>query len=467
MSDKKRKSFSDINKKYSFLDEGVEGLKNRNVTRDEEARRRTMSENSEKNNRQGRNQQTHRNPRSNNNRQDFRDHTIKMDAQAIEKERRRVEMKARREREQKRKKRLTISVFLGIVIVVIVAFAFKTWLDKGNAKTNPIVATEPAEKKQNKETDVETLKGFVVTTKATKCFEDSNDSSTELKEILAGEYLEKYGTVDEFTKIKYQGTEGYVHTVDITEISKEDELKVIDGILIVNNKYTLPEEYEAGKNSEANTNFDIMVKAAKTDDVNIKVASDYRSYELQKNNSYDSEGISAYGEYLSDGSQVPAGASEHQTGLAFDVYGEYDNKYSKNFADSKEYKWLKENAHKYGFIIRYPEGKEEITGRKAEPWHLRYVGTKAAKEIHANNQTLEEYLGLVKNTGNEDENTNNELKENNNSNNDEKNNSSADNNSSNNNDSNSLDNNSNEENNNRSSNKKEDSDNSKNNENNN
>ncbi|HHX69001.1 MAG: M15 family metallopeptidase [Miniphocaeibacter sp.] len=413
MSDKKRKSFSDINKKYSFLDEGVEGLKNRNSTRDEEARRRVMSEKSEKNNRQNVNQQVRRNTKNNQTRENFRDHTIKMDAQAIEKERRRVEMKARREREQKRKKRLMISVFVGVIIVVLLAFTIKTLLDNKNAKTNPVVATDTSEKTKVKDVDTEMLKGFVVTTKATKCFEESKDSSTELKEIQAGEYLEKFGTVDEFTKIKYKGIEGYVHTVDIAEISKENEFKVIDGILIVNNDYRLPEEYEAGKNAEASTSYDIMVKAAKTDGVSIKVASDYRSYELQKNNSYNSEGISEYGEYLSDGSPVPAGASEHQTGLAFDVYGDYEAKYSKNFVESTEYKWIKENAHKYGFIIRYPEGKEEITGRKAEPWHLRFVGTKVAKEMYANNQTLEEYLGLVKNVANEEEDSiNNENKEN-------------------------------------------------------
>ena len=62
------------------------------------------------------------------------------------------------------------------------------------------------------------------------------------------------------------------------------------------------------------------------------------------------------------------------------------------FEDSIEFNWMKKNAHKYGFILRYPKGKEHITGFKYEPWHYRYVGIKSAKEIYENNLTLEEYL---------------------------------------------------------------------------
>lgn len=86
------------------------------------------------------------------------------------------------------------------------------------------------------------------------------------------------------------------------------------------------------------------------------------------------------------------GHSEHQTGLAIDVEGsnmDYDN-----FEKSKEYVWMKDNAHKFGFILRYPKGKEHITGFKFEPWHYRYVGIKNATYIYQNNLTLEEFLKL-------------------------------------------------------------------------
>lgn len=84
------------------------------------------------------------------------------------------------------------------------------------------------------------------------------------------------------------------------------------------------------------------------------------------------------------------GHSEHQTGLSLDVEG--SNRDYDNFEKSPEFIWMKENAHKYGFIMRYPKGKEFITGFKYEPWHYRYVGKEVAKYIYENNLTLEEYL---------------------------------------------------------------------------
>ena len=83
------------------------------------------------------------------------------------------------------------------------------------------------------------------------------------------------------------------------------------------------------------------------------------------------------------------GHSEHQTGLAVDVEGsnhDYDD-----FENSKEFAWMKKNAHLFGFILRYPEGKTTITGFKYEPWHYRYVGKDVAKIIYEENLTLEEY----------------------------------------------------------------------------
>ena len=84
------------------------------------------------------------------------------------------------------------------------------------------------------------------------------------------------------------------------------------------------------------------------------------------------------------------GYSEHQTGLAVDIANktlDYDN-----FENTEEFKWVKDNAHKYGFILRYPKNKTNITGYKYEPWHFRYVGKNIAKYIYINNITLEEYI---------------------------------------------------------------------------
>lgn len=94
-------------------------------------------------------------------------------------------------------------------------------------------------------------------------------------------------------------------------------------------------------------------------------------------------------------SAVP-GHSEHETGLAIDVSGS-DGKCAAEdcFGGTKEAEWLAKHAPEYGFIIRYPEGKEDITGYKYEPWHLRYVGTEISSDIAERGITLEEYYNAV------------------------------------------------------------------------
>lgn len=88
------------------------------------------------------------------------------------------------------------------------------------------------------------------------------------------------------------------------------------------------------------------------------------------------------------------GASEHHTGLAIDFIAAGKTELDESFAATGQGKWLKENAWKYGFILRYPEDKQEITGIIYEPWHFRYVGKEHAEKIKENGQCLEEYLGL-------------------------------------------------------------------------
>ncbi len=139
---------------------------------------------------------------------------------------------------------------------------------------------------------------------------------------------------------------------------------------------------------EAKIAFEKLAKDAKQLGYRIVAVSAYRDYDYQNElfNYYVKEkGL----DYALECSAKP-GHSEHQTGLAVDVEGE--NKDYDNFLDTKEFTWMKNNSYKYGFILRYPKGKEHITGFKFEPWHYRYVGIKIAKEIYEKNITLEEYL---------------------------------------------------------------------------
>lgn len=139
---------------------------------------------------------------------------------------------------------------------------------------------------------------------------------------------------------------------------------------------------------EAKEAFEKLSSEASALGYRIVAVSAYRDYSYQNElfNYYVKEkGL----EYALNCSAKP-GHSEHQTGLAVDVEGE--NKDYDNFEDTKEFNWMKDNAHRFGFILRYPKGKEDITGFKYEPWHYRYVGVEIATEIYNKNITLEEYL---------------------------------------------------------------------------
>ena len=138
---------------------------------------------------------------------------------------------------------------------------------------------------------------------------------------------------------------------------------------------------------EAKIAFEKMAKKAKEEGFNIIAVSTYRSYSYQEKlyNNY----VLNKGKYYADMASARAGHSEHQTGLSADVADlslDYDN-----FEDTKEFNWMINNSYKYGFILRYPKAKFDITGFKYEPWHYRYVGVEAATYIHENDLTLEEY----------------------------------------------------------------------------
>lgn len=163
----------------------------------------------------------------------------------------------------------------------------------------------------------------------------------------------------------------------------------INGILIVNKTYSLPSSYgPGGLTSETEAAFAKMQAAARADGYYLTNASGYRSYWTQKY-LYDSyvarDGVAAADRY-----SARPGHSEHQTGLALDV-----NNPSSSFDNSAEAKWLAKNCYKYGFIIRYPQGKEQITGYKYESWHIRYVGKTLATTLTENGLTLEEYFNIT------------------------------------------------------------------------
>lgn len=181
-----------------------------------------------------------------------------------------------------------------------------------------------------------------------------------------------------------------------------------DGYLVLVNKfYHLPENYErtdiqsislqyAYHNNKAASivieNFEKMREDIMNElNVHLMVNSSFRSYKDQEEiyNEFKKKSLK-----YADSYAARPGHSEHQTGLSIDLTSlehPYINNKEDSFDKSEEYEWLKNNCHKYGFILRYPEGKEHITGYSNESWHFRYVGTKAATQIYNENITFDEY----------------------------------------------------------------------------
>ena len=134
--------------------------------------------------------------------------------------------------------------------------------------------------------------------------------------------------------------------------------------------------------------YEQMAKDASKDKRKLVIMSAYRSYDYQVNlyNRY----VKKDGKDKADTYSGRPGYSEHQTGLAFDLYN--GKTVYTRFEETKEFDWMQENAYKYGFILRFPKDKEKETGYVYEAWHYRYVGKEIAKEIKEKNICLEEYI---------------------------------------------------------------------------
>ncbi len=234
----------------------------------------------------------------------------------------------------------------------------------------------------------------------------SDDSKDELKKEIQGEYdITKVGeyplsyVVTDLGENKKE--ESFLLTVTekkeehkTTEkgylIEEKDGLTYIDGVLIVNKTYRLPSTYDPKElQIEFMNHFNEMKQDAAKVGIYLTIISGYRDYKTQEiiYKGY----VEKDGEKGADRYSARPGHSEHQTGLAADL-----NSLSISFANTEEGRFLNENCARYGFIIRYPKGKESITGYMYEPWHIRYVGTELANKLYQDGTwtTLEEYFGI-------------------------------------------------------------------------
>ena len=387
---RKKSSYSDINKKYDCSSGRVS---------ESEMRRRKKKD--EKNRREMRRQRN-----SYNHEQDM-GKTIVLTPEMVEMERKRIARQKRIARKKKLMRRRIISAIVAIVLILLIIFAVKKVANKDKAKPQPqtSITNQTPVKPQPV---VQSLVKFSMTNKMTNLYEKGEKVSTVLEQVPNNSYVKYYSDQGDFSYVVYNGKKGYILKSDLSDIQNKNQFKVIKGVLIVYSDYTLPSYYDPGIDEDARKSFTLMVNDANKDSIILRSVSDYRSFEQQSKL-----------EDVEDVKFVKAGSSEHQTGLAYDLIGEdYTLKYKLDFSKSKEYKWLMDNAYKYGFVLRYPEGKKDITGLSFAPWHFRYVGIDLAKILHDQNLTLEEYLKVadenVTNTDNKKEDSdkqNNEEKE--------------------------------------------------------
>ncbi len=215
------------------------------------------------------------------------------------------------------------------------------------------------------------------------------------------EYLDYYKESDHDLKdvvaiINVGANRDFYTNTKKTDISK-GELMLTNKFYALDNTYNsdhminVSNQYSYGENQmvteETYNAFLNMFNKAKEEGLTLIINSSYRSFEEQEEiyNDYKS----SRGEEYADSIAARPGYSEHQTGMAIDIqtYGSR----ASTFEEFDEFKWLQENAYKYGFILRYPKDKEYLTGYSYESWHYRYVGIDVATYIHENNITFDEY----------------------------------------------------------------------------
>ncbi len=298
-----------------------------------------------------------------------------------------------------------IFVLVAIVLLVISIFIFYNM--KSNV-TDEKLAKETSSESQKKDkkptissTSTSTSTTTTITTTSTsttkKITTSKTTKSTTSTTSVTQTIREVASTTSKGFKVEYRAGAYY-----------------IGGILIANKSYPLDKDYiPSGTHKQASSStthcadciiedgylaFQKMKEAIKEKGIILWIQSGYRSYSLQ-NNLYNGY-VKRSGKQQADTYSARPGHSEHQTGYAFDVCASKDGKnypcITSSFNNTEPALWLKDNCYKYGFILRYPEGKENETGYKHESWHFRYVGVELATKLYNNGSwiTLEDYLGI-------------------------------------------------------------------------
>lgn len=309
----------------------------------------------------------------------------------------------------------TLFIILKLILTLTIIFAFITSYNKVAPTIKTLLKKETVETKLEKlnysNNDIELIKKYVSEDNIDYIITYNPDKKTTLNFInetyYIDEYLQKYleyynnnqnKTTAEIITIINTHTDKTFYQNDIKTDTTLGKYVILNKYYYADNTYpskdiiSVPGKYHINGtsiklNKECYEAFLKMYNDAYKAGYGFKLKSAYRSYDTQVDtyNYWKSKD----GQKKADTYSARAGHSEHQTGYAFDIR-DYDYEF-EDYSKSASFTWVSKNAHKYGFILRFPKGKEHITGYQYESWHYRYCGIECATYIYENNITYEEY----------------------------------------------------------------------------
>ena len=291
------------------------------------------------------------------------------------------------------KKDKRIIYVLCLVLALIIAFSAGIILSKNNENDN-----EKGNKNNTSEITEKQTQNTTQATEANTSLSGADTSETINKTTNEATPKTTNEPVTQSTTVYELGTINNPYIITINESQWH--------LTLVNSSYRIPDTYkpdlvavcgsEERLDRKIALEYEKMYAAALNDGVYLTPCSGYRSYELQERNYknkikfFENQGYSTEDAKVKAATIImPPGSSEHNLGYAMDIVC-----VEEWFENTAEFRWLTENAADYGFIMRYPKDKQHITKVIYEPWHWRYVGVEAAKEMKEKNLTLEEYLGV-------------------------------------------------------------------------
>lgn len=285
-----------------------------------------------------------------------------------------------RKNKKDRKRKQMRNLLIGTVLVVSVSLSIAYFSLSKNHNVNADTAkitSDVSKRSEDKFSDV--VLSYKKVLNISFMFSSTKDNPKNLLTLNEGEYVEFLGEVNGWSKIKHKGQIGYVENSNL-ESTKENELKVIKGQLVVTKDYTIPNDFETTFDVETENSMLVMFEAMKREGIEIGVSKKYIDSREETPNVEKQKYV------------LPSiEQNELRTGKAIEVKIP-DGATRVDFSETKQGKWLAENAYKFGFVLRYPANKENITGFISNQYIYRYVGSDVAKEMHDSDLTIEEYF---------------------------------------------------------------------------